>query len=97
MKTRVEIMNDFLAINVGMNETFQKIVERAGSGMVFGCRDGQCGTCIVDIELGNDYLNEKTEKEKEVLKKFPEAGPKSRLACQIHVEKPNGIVRMKYK
>ena len=97
MKTRVEIMNDFLALNVGPGETFQKIIEKSGSGMVFGCRDGQCGTCIVEIVQGMEYLNEKSDKEKEILKKFPGASQKARLACQMHVEKPNGIVRMKYE
>lgn len=97
MKTRVEIINDHLALNVGPGETFQKIAEKAGSGMVFGCRDGECGTCIVEIVQGMEHLNAKTPKEAEVLKKFPGASSQARLACQIHVEHANGIVRMKYE
>lgn len=97
MKTRVEIINDFLAINVGPGETFQSIAEKAGSGVVFGCRDGECGTCIVEIQQGMEYLSEKNEKEKKVLSGFPDVHENARLACQLHVEKPNGLVRLKYE
>ncbi|MEJ2501308.1 MAG: 2Fe-2S iron-sulfur cluster binding domain-containing protein [Campylobacterales bacterium] len=44
MTTRVEIMNDFLAINVKPGKTIQDIVEASGSALPFGCRDGECGT-----------------------------------------------------
>jgi len=44
MTTRVEIMNDFLALNVKPGKTIQDIVEASGSALPFGCRDGECGT-----------------------------------------------------
>lgn len=96
MTTRVEIMNDFLAINVKPGKTIQDIVEASGSALPFGCRDGECGTCVVMIESGMDYMSEINDKEKAVLKTVGETNPKARLACQMKVIAPNGLVRIKY-
>ena len=87
MTTRVEIMNDFLAINVRPGKTIQDIVEASGSALPFGCRDGECGTCVVSVESGMEYM---------VLKTLNESNPKARLACQMKVVAPNGLVRLKY-
>ncbi|HEX5329895.1 2Fe-2S iron-sulfur cluster binding domain-containing protein [Sulfuricurvum sp.] len=96
MTTRVEIMNDFLAINVIPGKTIQDIVEASGSALPFGCRDGECGTCVVMIESGMEYMSPVTDKEKAVLKTLNESNPKARLACQMKVVSPNGLVRIKY-
>jgi len=63
MTTRVEIINDFLAINVKPGATIQDVVEASGSALPFGCRDGQCGTCVVEIVQGMEFLSPKNEKE----------------------------------
>ncbi len=96
MTTRVEIMNDFLAINVRPGKTIQDIVEASGSALPFGCRDGECGTCVVMVESGMEYMSEINDKEKAVLKTLNESNPKARLACQMKVVAPNGLVRLKY-
>jgi len=96
MTTRVEIMNDFLAINVKPGKTIQDIVEASGSALPFGCRDGECGTCIVTIESGMEFLSDITDKEKAVMKMLNEASPKVRLSCQMKITEPNGLVRLKY-
>ena len=67
MTTRVEIVNDFLAINVKPGSTIQDVVEASGSALPFGCRDGQCGTCLVTIEQGMEFISELNEKEKKVI------------------------------
>lgn len=96
MTTRVEIMNDFLAINVRPGKTIQDIVEASGSALPFGCRDGECGTCVVSVESGMEYMSEINDKEKAVLKTLNESNSKARLACQMKVVAPNGLVRLKY-
>lgn len=98
MTTRVEIINDFLAINVKPGATIQDVVEASGSALPFGCRDGQCGTCAIEIVQGMEFLSPKTDKEIKVLKEIC-AGtctPNTRLACQMKIDKPNGVVRIKY-
>lgn len=98
MTTRVEIVNDFLAINVKEGATIQDIVEASGSALPFGCRDGECGTCVVEVVQGMEFLSDKTDKELKVLKEicFGTCTPNSRLSCQMKIIKPNGIVRLKY-
>ena len=96
MRTRVEITNDFLAVNAAIGDSFQEIAEKAGSGIPFGCRNCECGTCITEVMLGEEYLNEKDDAEKKVLADFQAKSDKSRLACKMKITKPNGIVRIKY-
>ncbi|NCD11315.1 MAG: (2Fe-2S)-binding protein [Epsilonproteobacteria bacterium] len=98
MTTRVEIINDFLAINVKPGATIQDVVEASGSALPFGCRDGQCGTCVVEIVQGMEFLSPKNAKELKVLKEIcvGTCSDKARLACQMKIEKPNGVVRIKY-
>jgi len=96
MTTRVEIMNDFLAINVRPGKTIQDIVEASGSALPFGCRDGECGTCVISVESGMEYMSPINEKEKAVLATLNETNPKARLACQMKVVAPSGLVRLKY-
>ncbi len=98
MTTRVEIINDFLAINVKMGSTIQDIVEASGSALPFGCRNGECGTCIVEVESGVEFLSPKTEKEFKVIKEIcvDTCAPNYRLSCQMKIVKPNGVVRLKY-
>ena len=96
MTTRVEIMNDFLALNVKPGKTIQDIVEASGSALPFGCRDGECGTCVVMIESGMEFLSPVTDKEVTVMKMLNEASPKARLSCQMKIVEANGLIRLKY-
>jgi hypothetical protein len=43
-----------------------------------------------------EYMSEINDKEKAVLKTVGETSPKARLACQMKVVAPNGLVRIKY-
>ena len=56
----------------------------------FGCKDGICGTCIINVDEGNENLSEKNEKEKDML---PD-NDNERLACQCKIKK--GIVKISY-
>ncbi len=98
MTTRVEIINDFLAINVKVNTTIQDVVEASGSALPFGCRDGLCGTCTVNVVQGMDFLSPLTDKEVKVIKEvnFGTLAPNMRLSCQMKIDKHNGVVRLKY-
>ncbi|KAI5669435.1 hypothetical protein M9H77_19288 [Catharanthus roseus] len=60
-----------------------KIELYATYGKVMNCGGGgSCGTCIVEIIDGKDFLNERTNAELRYLKKKPESW---RLACQTIV------------
>ncbi|MCH8068110.1 MAG: 2Fe-2S iron-sulfur cluster binding domain-containing protein [Candidatus Marinimicrobia bacterium] len=51
-------------------------------GVKFSCRNGLCGTCMIDILEGEENLSPLTEAEK-LLKR----DSKNRLACQCKIEK----------
>ena len=50
------------------------------SPVLFGCRTGLCGTCLVEI-IGD--ITPPTEDEKEVLQILAPDNPNARLACQV--------------
>jgi len=58
-------------------------------GVLFGCKDGLCGTCILEIVEGIENLNEKNKKEIDM---FP--GDNERLACQCKIN--GGVVKIRY-
>ena len=66
-----------------------KVINEAESlGITFGCQDGICGTCIVEVEEGMENLNKLTNEEKEFgLEK------NERLACQCKIK--SGEVKIK--
>lgn len=57
-------------------------------GVPFGCEEGICGTCMIDILEGEENLSELTESEKDLMR-----DKKHRLACQCRIKK--GMVKFK--
>lgn len=53
------------------------------SPVLFGCRTGICGTCLVEITDGLDGLSPAGEAELEALECYAPGNPRARLACQI--------------
>lgn len=51
-------------------------------GVLFGCEDGLCGTCMIDVISGENNLTELTQAEKDL-----ERDLKHRLACQCRIKK----------
>ncbi len=68
----------------------EKIKDAAESlGVQFGCEDGICGTCIIEVQEGHENLSERNEKENDM-----GLEPYQRLACQCRIKK--GLVKFKY-
>ena len=53
------------------------------SPVLFGCRTGICGTCVVEVVEGADKLAPPDEDEQEILELYAEGMSNARLACQI--------------
>ena len=51
-------------------------------GVLFGCRSGLCGTCMINIVEGEENLSELTEEEVAM-----DRDRKHRLACQTQIKK----------
>lgn len=95
-KTRVEVVNDFLAIKVPVGSTIQDVAEHSGSSIPFGCRDGECGTCVINVVEGMEFLSPINDKEKKVLSTMPDHHLNSRLSCQMKIAKGGGNIRLRY-
>ena len=58
-------------------------------GVLFGCEDGLCGTCLIEILEGDENLTELTQQEQDM-----DLDRKRRLACQCKIK--GGTVKIKY-
>ena len=61
-----------------------EISERINAGIIYGCREGDCGTCMMKVEDGWENLSTPSVVEDKVLRENA-AGRHSRLACQAQV------------
>ena len=57
------------------------------SPLLFGCRTGICGTCLVEVLEGFDALPPPDDEERELLEVLSDH-PRARLACQIDLRAP---------
>lgn len=54
------------------------------SPVLFGCRSGLCGTCLIELEpLGADAVEPPAAEETEALELYAPGNPRARLACQV--------------
>jgi len=70
--------------NLKEGEAVKKYCEEAG--VIFGCEDGQCGTCMIQVKAGKENLSEINQNEMDL---GIEADGEFRLACQCKIEKGN--------
>jgi len=73
-----------LTVTVPEGTRIIEMSEKIGAGITYGCREGECGTCLTRIVEGQDNLSEPSALELRVLKENL-AGHKDRLACQCKV------------
>ncbi|MGB0682327.1 MAG: 2Fe-2S iron-sulfur cluster-binding protein [Magnetovibrionaceae bacterium] len=73
-----------LSVTVPVGTRVIEVSEKAGSGITYGCRECDCGTCMIKVEEGMENLSNPSMIEDKVLKEHM-AGKKFRLACQAQV------------
>jgi len=61
-----------------------EISDKISSGIVYGCREGDCGTCLMKVVEGMENLSQPSVLEARILKEHY-AGREIRLACQAQV------------
>jgi ferredoxin len=57
-------------------------------GILLGCRQGICGTCLIEVEEGIESLEEKNQQEEDMA-----LSPNQRLACQCKIKE--GTIKIK--
>ncbi|MBK5937204.1 MAG: (2Fe-2S)-binding protein [Halorhodospira halophila] len=61
-----------------------ELSEKVGSGIVYGCREGDCGTCLCKVLDGEENLSAPSEVEQKLLREHF-AGKQQRIACQAQI------------
>jgi ferredoxin len=80
-KARVTFADIGITVTVPAGTRLIDVSEQAGAGIVYGCREGECGTCLTRVVAGGEHLAEPSVLEDETLKNLL-APSDRRLACQ---------------
>lgn len=72
----------FAPIEVIARQPLAEVLTVQNSPVLFGCRTGLCGSCVVEVAGAVDAPN--TE-ELEILELYAAGNPLARLACQLQV------------
>lgn len=83
-KAKVTFEDIGLSVNVPVGTRVIEISEKVGSGLVYGCRECDCGTCMMVVTKGAKNLSEPSVMEEKVLRENM-AGGNQRLACQAQI------------
>ncbi|MDP2142711.1 MAG: 2Fe-2S iron-sulfur cluster binding domain-containing protein [Gallionella sp.] len=83
-KANVTFEKTGLTVNVPAGTRLIEISEKVGASITYGCREGECGSCITKIVSGMEHMSERSVLEDKVLQENM-AGRDNRLACQAQV------------
>lgn len=80
-----------ITVSVPAGTRLIEISEKIGAGIVYGCREGECCTCLTRVVSGHEHLAAPSSLEDQVLK--DNLAPRHhRLACQAQVLKGDVVV-----
>ena len=71
-------------VNVPAGIRVIDVSEKVGAGIIYGCREGDCGTCMMHVTEGWNNLTEPSVLEEKVLRENM-AARHDRLACQAQL------------
>jgi ferredoxin len=80
-KAEVFFAESQISVTVPAGTRLIEVSERAGAHITYGCREGECGTCLVKVVEGHQHLADPSVLEDQVLRDCF-AGRDQRLACQ---------------
>lgn len=81
---KVTIVTDDKTIDVPEGYALIDMCEDYETSILFGCRDGACGACMVRVLEGAENLSPMQDDERDFLETMA-AEPNERLACQCKV------------
>lgn len=74
------------AVELEEGTNLSEELDAVNSPLLFGCRSGICGTCLIEVEEhGNNHLEVPSDLEQEALEIYAPDNPKARLACQLNI------------
>ena len=92
----VFLKEDNIKASVAKGKSLREVARKSGASMEFGCRVGDCSTCIAKVVKGNELLSEINAKELLVLEAIGSEDKNLRLMCQCSVEAEEGEIEISY-
>jgi len=92
----VYLKNDNIKVKVPPGTSLRTIATKTGASMEFGCRVGDCATCVAHVSSGMIYLSEKKQKELDALAMLGGDVSELRLMCQCVVRCEDGEIVISY-
>jgi len=83
-KAKITFADIGLTVSVPVGSRVIETSEKVGASLIYGCREGDCGTCLMQVVEGWDNLSSPSVIEDKVLRDTA-AGRHQRLACQAQV------------
>ncbi|MBA56878.1 MAG: ferredoxin [Pseudomonadales bacterium] len=83
-KAKLTFKDIDVTVTVPVGVRVVELSDKLGSGIVYGCREGDCGTCLMKVESGWENLSSASVIEDKILRENA-AGRHHRLACQAQV------------
>lgn len=83
-KANVTFKDIDLTVTVPVGTRVIEVSEKVGAGIVYSCRECDCGTCMMEVTKGMSNLSEPSVLEDKVLRENL-AGRRQRLACQAQI------------
>ena len=90
-KAKITFDDIAITVNVPVGTRVIEVSEKIGAGIVYGYREGHCGTCMMHVLEGWNNLTEPSVLEEKVLRENM-ASRHDRLACQMIVRDEDILV-----
>lgn len=74
---------DYPALTLPANTPLELALTQANSPVLFGCRSGICGTCLIAVEEVAGHLPPPSDLERDTLDLYVPHRRDARLACQL--------------
>ena len=91
-KAKVTFEDIGVSVNVPAGTRLIEVSEKVGAGITYGCREGECCTCLTKIISGAENIAAPSILEAQVLKDNM-APRQHRLACQAQILGGEIVVR----
>lgn len=85
MSVSVRFDDDNVVVQVPLNTKLTDVCDEHKVSVLFGCREANCGTCLIEVLSGAEALTPVTPNEQEMLDILADGQPQARLACQCRV------------
>jgi ferredoxin len=85
MAVSVRFDDDDVVVQAADDSKLTDICDQNRVSLLFGCREANCGTCLMEVLSGADALSPMTPNEREMLDIIAPDHPHARLACQCRV------------